>query len=66
MFDAETLGDELFLSCHHIFIAIVGESIMQPITRLTGTSKPDRVWQDEVVLGRIEWLIRSERFWHSR
>jgi len=47
MFDAETLGDEPFLSSHHIFVAIPGKPIMQPIIGLTRTAKPDRIWQDE-------------------
>jgi hypothetical protein len=43
MFDAETLGDQSFLGCDHIFLAISGEAIMQPITGLTRTAKSDSV-----------------------
>src|ERR1700722_9643253 len=60
MFDAETLGDQSLFGCDHIFVAVVREPIMQPVTGLARTTKSDRVGQDKVILGSVKRLTRLE------
>src|SRR5215467_948964 len=62
MIDTESLGEKLMVRRHHVDIAVVGESRVQPIARLARFSVTYAVGQDDVILCGIQELAGTKQY----
>ncbi len=60
MVDAEMVLHEIMLGGHHVVVVVLREPRPQAVGRLAARAGPDRVGDDDEVLGGVERLTRPE------